>query len=65
MIPRDLYNDLVRLSTDERLSEAFRRACRVELGDLPGDTADELLAKRRVERETNERMAAYLRGRGM
>jgi hypothetical protein len=37
MIPRDLYNDLVRLSTDERLSEAFRRACRVELGDLPGD----------------------------
>jgi hypothetical protein len=32
---RDLYNDLVRLSTDKSLSERFRRECRIELGDLP------------------------------
>jgi len=33
MIDRLTRNQLVRLSTDERLSPEFREACRVELGD--------------------------------
>lgn len=32
---RDVRNQIIRLSTDETLSEAFRAACRAELGDRP------------------------------
>lgn len=40
---RETRNALIRLSVDESLSERFRRACRVELGDFP----DEVIAIRR------------------
>ena len=34
---RETKDTLIRLSIDESLSERFRRACRVELGDFPGE----------------------------
>jgi hypothetical protein len=34
---RETRNTLIRLSADESLSERFRRACRVELGDFPAE----------------------------
>lgn len=35
-MPRDLRNQLIALSIDERLSERFKMEIRRELGDLPG-----------------------------